>query len=176
MRTELGTRTNSGSTQEGPVPAAQVMEEAPEALGVAALRGALASLVGGAVLEAVWGATARALHASVPAEFTTAVAPPENAGVAWPSGSSLPSACDPRGVAAWGAVYGALHRHVRAPSIVHGLLLGVLMHAASGAGFGTMSRSQPGNGGAARRESAGATVMAHVAHGLATAATYEALS
>ena len=151
--------------------------DAPEAIATAALRGALASLVGGVVLEVVWGATARALRAPKTTEFTPGVSPSEDSGVSRLPGASIPSPCDPRGMAAWGAAYGTLHRHIRAPTIVHGLLLGVLMHAASGAGLGPVARVQTGNGGgAARREGAGPSAIAHVAYGLATAATYEALS
>ncbi|HEX6058156.1 MAG TPA: hypothetical protein VFZ11_03980 [Gemmatimonadaceae bacterium] len=151
-------------------------EEVPETIGVAALRGALASLVGGVVLEAVWGATARALHHGE-SPGTGVARRDEPAGVPCPPGASLPSPCDPRGVAAWGAVYGTLQQKVRAPTIVHGLLLGVLVHAASGAGLGVVSRAAPTNGTAApRRTDSAAPVLAHVAYGLATAATYELLS
>jgi hypothetical protein len=150
-------------------------EAVPEAIGVAALRGALASLVGGVVLEAVWGATARALRHTGSLEMDPARR--EETGVPCPPGTSLASPCDPRGVAAWGAVYGTLQQKVRAPTIVHGLLLGVLVHAASGAGLGVVTRAAPTNGTAASRRTDGtAPVLAHVAYGLATAATYELLS
>jgi hypothetical protein len=170
-------RTGIRSTEdETPALATSESGDAPEAIATAALRGALASLVGGVVLEAVWGATARALRAPETTEFTPGVSPAEDSGVPCPPGASIPSPCDPRGMAAWGAVYGTLHRHIRAPTIVHGLLLGVLMHAASGAGLGPVARVQTGNGGgAARREGGGPPAIAHVAYGLATAATYEAL-
>lgn len=170
-------RTGIGSTEveELAFPRPEV-GEAPEAIGIAALRGALASLVGGVVLEAVWGATARALRAPETTRFTPGTPASSDSGVPCPPGASIPSPCDPRGMAAWGAAYGTLHRHIRAPTIVHGLLLGVLMHAASGTGFGPVSRAQAGNGGAARREGAGPPAIAHVAYGLATAAAFEALS
>lgn len=171
MRTEIGTIEQEELALSKPEDG-----EAPEAIGVAALRGALASLVGGVVLEAVWSATARALRAPETTRFTPDASMPEGAGVPCPPGASIPSPCDPRGMAAWGAAYGTLHRHIRAPTIVHGLLLGVLMHAASGAGLGPIARAQTGNGGAGRREGAGPPAIAHVAYGLATAATYEALS
>lgn len=163
--------------EDGVVLAASEDREAPEAIGIAALRGALASLVGGVVLEAVWGATARALRGSSATDATSGLEiPEEERGVPCPPGVSLPAPCDPRGIAAWGAAYGALHHRVRAPTIVHGLILGVLMHAASGAGIGVVPRVPQGNGGATRRAGEGAPVIAHVAYGLATAATYEALS
>ena len=170
-------RTGIGSTEDEELapPNAEV-GEAPEAIATAALRGALASLVGGVVLEAVWGATARALRAPETVELTPGVSLTQDAGVVCPPGAAIPSPCDPRGMAAWGAAYGALHRHIRAPTIVHGLLLGVLMHAASGAGLGPVARAQTGNGGGAtRREGAGPSAIAHVAYGLATAATFEVL-
>lgn len=171
-------RTGIGSTEDEELALSKTeVGQAPEAIATAALRGALASLVGGVVLEAVWGATARALRAPEAAGFAAGVSPTEDAGVAFPEVASIPSTCDPRGMAAWGAAYGTLHRHFRAPTIVHGVLLGVLMHAASGAGLGPMSRVQTGNGGGTvRREGGGPSAIAHVAYGLATAATYEVLS
>ena len=143
--------------------------ESPDALGVVALRGALASLVGGAVLEAVWAATARALHEPNAEGAAASAATP----VPCPPEGMAPGVCHPGGAAAWGAVYGALQQRVRAPTLVHGLLLGILVHAASGAGLG-LTRPAPRNGAAPRRQAA--PVVAHVAYGLATAATYEALS
>jgi hypothetical protein len=156
------------NVQETNTTAASVAEQ-PDALGVVALRGALASLVGGAVLEAVWAATSRALHSpGAPGSpvFAAGAEPCPPEGVA-------PGVCHPGGAAAWGAVYGALQQRVRAPTLVHGLLLGVLVHAASGAGLG-VTRAAPRNGGASRRQVG--PVVAHVAYGLATAATFDALS
>jgi hypothetical protein len=168
MRSESGVIEQESNTI-GPESAAQPAT-APDALGVVALRGALASLVGGAVLEAVWAATSRALHspatASGPALAAGAPEPCTPDGLA-------PGVCHPGGAAAWGAVYGALQQRIRAPTLVHGLLLGVLVHAASGSGLG-VTRPAPRNGGTSRRQIA--PVVAHVAYGLATAATYEALS
>ena len=144
--------------------------EQSDPLGVVALRGALASLVGGAVLEAVWAATARALRSPEAARLSS---DGDGAAEPCPPDGLAPGVCHPAGAAAWGAAYGALQQRVRAPTLVHGLLLGVLVHAASGSGLG-VTRAAPRNGGTSRRHVA--PVVAHVAYGLATAATYDALS
>src|SRR5688572_8357242 len=102
-------RTGTGSTEDQALALPKTESaEAREAIATAALRGALASLVGGVVLEAVWGATARALRAPQTTEFTPGVSPAEGTGVPCPPGASMPSPCDPRGMAAWGAAYGTL--------------------------------------------------------------------
>lgn len=152
-------------------------------LGEAALKGALASLVGGMVMKAVWDAEQRALLPAtkqVRSPTTEAVEKvAEQRGVQLSEGQTRAAAAAlySGNMALWGALFGVVQSRVHPPGLLHGLALGGLVYAANFPSFGALPRlgvlAGPGDQSPVE---AAIPVGAHIAYGLATAAVFEVLS
>lgn len=151
-------------------------------LGDAAVKGALAGLIGGAAMMMAMKMEQKA----VLPEGQTMEPPPkklmetlaEKAGVGLDDKQAMAAGM---GVhmgysAMWGALYGVVQDRVHPPSALHGLLLGGLVYASNFPSFGLLPRLGvlPPPSQQPLREAA-IPAGAHVVYGLATAATFEAL-
>ena len=152
-------------------------------IGEAALKGAVASLIGGVVMKLLWQA-----------EQTTLV--PEERRVTSPSTTLIENLAEKRGLqisetqaaaagaafyggnmAVFGAIYGIVQSRLHPPSVLHGLVLGGLVYAANYPSFGVLPKA--GIVPPPQEQSlteALIPVAPHIAFGLTTAAVFEALS
>lgn len=151
--------------------------------GEAALKGAVAGVIGGMVMKAVWEMEQKALLATgeelgSPTKMAVeAVA--ENRGMQLSDAQvSVGAAAVYTGnMALWGAIFGVVQSRIHPPDALHGLLLGGLVYGANFPAFGVLPKlgvlPPP-----SEQSKAEATVPigAHVAFGLATAAVFKALS
>ena len=156
---------------------------ADDGVGQAALKGALAAVIGGAVMRAVWEGGQRAL---APAErlpsptrgMVDALAQRRGAALTHGQRTAASLGIYAGAMAAWGALYGAVQSRLHPPALVHGLLLGGLVYGANfPAKVGALTRAGvvPPPRALSRRQNA-VPLAAHAAFGLATAAAFEALS
>jgi hypothetical protein len=152
-------------------------------LGKAALKGAIAGMVGGAVMKMVWEAEQKALL-------------PKGESIGSPTQKAVETMAEEKGVelseaqttaaaltvyngnmALWGAIYGAVQSRLHPPDALHGLLLGGLVYAANFPSFGVLPKlgvMPPPT--MQSMEKAAIPVGAHIAFGLATAAAFDAMS
>lgn len=150
-------------------------------IGEAALKGAVASLVGGLATKLVWEIGQRALP---PEDRVHSPTRDAVEALAERAGTSLTDA--QAGAAAgafytqtmlmYGAVYGIVQSRLHPPAPAHGLLLAGIMYAANFPRFGvlpTLGVMKPA-GEQPRREAA-VPVAAQVAYGLTTAAVFKAI-
>jgi hypothetical protein len=163
-------------TRSGPFPRGSGLPEA-------ALRGAAAGVLGGAVMMMTMKAGARALlpegedREPPPKKLVETLA--RSSGVEL---SDVQATAAGMGVhlgysALWGAVYGAVQSRLHPPDALHGLLLGGLMYATSFPSFGLLPRlgvlppptQQP-------LEKAALPLGAHLVFGVATSTAFRALS
>ncbi|HEV2733672.1 MAG TPA: hypothetical protein VGV85_02500 [Longimicrobiaceae bacterium] len=151
-------------------------------LGEAALKGAVASLVGGMATKLVWEAGQRTLPGPDRVHSPTAgavEAMAERAGTSLTEAQTRAAAGAFYGqtMLAYGALYGIVQSRLHPPALGHGLLLAGIMYAANFPDFGLLPRlgvmPPPGEQGA--REAA-VPVAAQLAYGLTTAAVFDALS
>ncbi|GJG86122.1 hypothetical protein tb265_13030 [Gemmatimonadetes bacterium T265] len=156
-------------------------QESRPSLGDAALTGALAALVGGAVMKVAWESGRLALGPQ--AEFASptrgavdVLAAKAGATLSDGQRTAASAALYGGAMAAWGAVYGAVQSRLHPPLLVHGLLLGGLVYAANftrAAGL-TKAGVVPAFGDQTPRQRE-LSLAAHAVFGLATAAAYDAL-
>lgn len=151
-------------------------------LGTAALNGALAAIAGGLVMKAVWQGGERMLApdqrlGSPTRGAVDALAQKRGAALSDRQRTLASLALYTGAMATWGAVYGMVHSKVRPPAALHGLVLGSLLYAANFTPRAALPKAGivPAFGGRSPRQRA-VPIGAHAAFGLATAATFEALS
>ena len=152
-------------------------------IGEAALRGALAGVIGGLVLKLAWQAGEQTLPAGEQFGSPTRGAVDVLAKKADVQLSERERTAAAAGVytgamALWGAVFGAVQSRVHPPFLAHGLLLGGLVYAAN---FSRTAAALPKAGivpaiGDQTDGQRAVSLGAHAVFGLATAAAYEALS
>lgn len=157
--------------------------DARPSVGEAALRGALAAVIGGLVMKAVWQAGDRALapderFGSPTQGAVDALAKRADVQLSDGERTAATAALYTGAMATWGAVYGALQSRLHPPFLAHGLLLGGLVYAAN---FSRTAAALPKAGivpaiGEQTGPQRAVSLGAHAAFGLATAAAYEALS
>ncbi|MEW5929139.1 MAG: hypothetical protein AB1941_16905 [Gemmatimonadota bacterium] len=151
-------------------------------LGEAALKGAVASLVGGLATKLVWEAGQRTLPGpdrvhSPTAEVVAAMAERAGTTLSEPQTRAAAGAFYGQTMLAYGALYGIVQGRLHPPAAAHGLLLAGIMYAANFPGFGVLPRLgvMPPPGEQSAREAA-VPVAAQVAYGLTTAAVFRALT
>ncbi len=152
-------------------------------MGEAALKGALASVVGGMVLKLVWEAEQRTLVAeseqvrSPTTEAVETVAQRQGIELSAAQTKTAAAAFYNGNMALWGAIFGLVQSRLHPPGLLHGLALGGLVYAANFPSFGVLPKLGllPPPSEQSVTEAA-APVVAHVLYGLTTAAVFEALS
>ena len=152
-------------------------------IGEAALKGALASLIGGVVMKALWQAEQTALLPEgqrVTSPTTTLVqnvAAEQNVQLSETQTKAAAAAFYGGNMALFGAIYGVVQSRLHPPSALHGLLLGGLVYAANFPSFGVLPKAGiiPPPQQQTTTEAL-IPVAPHVAFGLTTAAVFKALS
>ena len=151
-------------------------------LGRGALTGALAALVGGAVLRAVWEAGQRALPAGQrlpsPTDGTVQVLAGRRGATLTPGQTRAASLGMYTGaMLTWGAVFGAAHARLQPPALATGLALGAWLYALNfPAATGVLPRLGVLRSPAEQtRAQAAVPIAGHLAFGVATAAALDAL-
>lgn len=150
----------------------------------AAMLGAVAGLLGGVVMKAVWEAEQRALlpeaeRLGSPTRDTIEVlARQRGAELSEAQLSGASAVVFGGSMAVWGAIYGVVQSRLHPPDALHGLLLGGLLYAAN---FPKATGVLPKLGVVAppseQSPRQNAVVLgAHAAFGLTTAAAFSALS
>lgn len=152
-------------------------------LGEAALKGALASVVGGLAMKLVWEAEERALLdaperlGSPTKQAVTAMAARRGRTLSDRQTTLAATALYLGSMAQWGALYGIVQNRLQPPHQLHGLVLGALVYAANFPGFGVLPKLDvylPPSGQS--KAQAAIPIGAHVAYGITTAAAYRALA
>lgn len=152
-------------------------------LGEAALKGAVASLVGGLVMKVLWDAGQRTLlpperRVTSPTTEVVEQAAARHDVALSPGQTRAAAATFYHGnMAIWGAIFGIGQSRLHPPDALHGLLLGGLVYAAnfSPAGVLPMMGIVPPPGEQPTRDAL-VPVLPHVAYGLTTAAVFKALA
>jgi hypothetical protein len=152
-------------------------------LAQAALKGAVASAVGGMAIKMVWEAGQRALvpeekrvH-SPTAEVVQTLATRTGAGLTQAQVRAVAGAFYGGTMLTYGALYGMVQSRLHPPTLAHGFLLGAIMYAANFPRFGILPRlgvlpapqEQP-------MQEAAIPFIAQAAYAMTTASVYKALN
>ncbi len=154
-----------------------------DSLGEAALKGALAGMVGGGAMMMAMKLGQQALLPEgeqmepPPKKLVETVAERQGVGLSDTQAMAAGMGVHMGYSALWGALYGVVQSRLHPPGALHGLLLGGLVYAANFPEWGLLPKlgvlppptQQP-------LEKAALPVGAHVVFGLATAAAFAALS
>lgn len=151
-------------------------------VGEAAVKGALAGVIGGLVMKAVWEMEQKALLSTgdelgSPTKMAVeAVAEKQGMQLSDAQVSAGAAVVYTGNMALWGAIFGVVQSRIHPPDALHGLLLGGLVYGANFPAFGVLPKlgvlPPPSE---QSREEAAVPIGAHVAFGLATAAVFKAL-
>lgn len=152
-------------------------------VGEAALKGALAGLVGALAITAVTKAETKALLPEgedpkpPPQKFVETVAEEQGVELSEAQSKAAGTAVHLGHSALWGALYGVVQSRIHAPTTLHGLLLGGLVYNAQFPAWGLLPKMGVLPPPSMQSiEKASVAVGAHIAFGLATAAAFDALS
>ncbi len=151
-------------------------------LSEAALKGALAATVGGAVMKLVWDVEQKALPpgermGSPTRQAIDAIAEQRDLQLSETQKKAGALTLYSGNMALFGAVYGAVQSRLHPPDALHGLLLGGLVYAANFPSWGVLPKLgiyEPPTEQSALE--AAVPIGAHVAFGLTTSAVFKALT
>lgn len=152
-------------------------------VGEAALKGAVAGLIGGVVMKLLWQAEQTALVpedrrvSSPTTRMVEQLAERRELQISGTQARAAAATVYGGNMALFGAVYGVVQSRIHPPDALHGLLLGGLVYAANFPSWGALPRAgivpPPGEQPLAE---ALIPVAPHLGFGLTTAAVFKALS
>lgn len=190
--TTRGSRWKAAAARRGagrPTPEAQQRDagtdsrrDARPTLGDAAVKGAVAGMLGGVALLLAERLTSRAVlppgeRVHEGRDAAEAIADARDAALSPARAEAAGAGLELGACALLGAVYGMVQSRLHPPDVLHGLLLGGLSWMATSSGSGALPRL--GAAAPARMQSMERTavpVASHVAYGVATAMAFDALA